>query len=173
MSVYEFSIKNIERKDVSLKDFAGKVLLIFNSATKCGFTPQYEGLENLYEKYKAKGLEVIDLPCNQFMNQAPGTNEEIANFCQVNYNTTFETYAKIKVNGPDEIPLYTYLKSEKPNDEIPGEENGKPSLKDKITSSKIKWNFTKFIIDREGNVYGRYGSRVKPEELEAVIEKLL
>ncbi len=173
MSVYEFSIKNIERKDVSLKDFAGKVLLIFNSATKCGFTPQYEGLEKLYEKYKDQGLVVIDLPCNQFMNQAPGTNEEIANFCQVNYNTTFETYAKIKVNGTDEIPLYTYLKSEKPNDELPGEENGKPSLKDKITSSKIKWNFTKFIIDREGKVYGRYGSRVKPEELAVVIEKLL
>jgi glutathione peroxidase len=173
MSVYDYSIKNIERKEIPLKQFQGKVLLIFNSATRCGYTPQYEGLETLYEKYHEKGLEVIDLPCNQFMNQAPGSDQEIANFCQVNYNTTFETYAKIKVNGSDELPLYTYLKSEKPNDEMPGKENEKPSLKEKLLGPKIKWNFTKFIIDRNGNVYGRYGSKVTPSELEQVIEKLL
>lgn len=173
MTVYDYSIKNIERKDVPLKKFQGKVILIFNSATRCGYTPQYEGLETLYEKYHDKGLEVIDLPCNQFMNQAPGSDLEIANFCQVNFNTTFETYSKIKVNGSDELPLYTYLKSEKPNDETPGNENEKPSLKEKVLGSKIKWNFTKFIIDRNGNVYGRYGSKVTPSELEQVIEKLL
>jgi glutathione peroxidase len=173
MSVYDYSVKNIEREDVKLDKFKGKVILIFNSATKCGYTPQYKGIQELYELYHDRGLEIIDLPCNQFLNQAPGSNEEIVSFCQANYHTTFETFAKIKVNGDDAIDLYKYLKKVKPNDEEPGNEEHKPSFIDKITSSKIKWNFTKFIIDREGNVFGRYGSKVTPEELKSVIEKLL
>ncbi|MCF7923759.1 MAG: glutathione peroxidase [Candidatus Izimaplasma sp.] len=173
MSVYNFNIKNIKGKNVSLKEYEGKVLLIVNTATKCGYTPQYEGLQALYEKFKDEGLEIIDLPCNQFMSQAPGTNKEVANFCQLNYNTTFETFAKIKVNGKDAIDLYKYLKEKKPFDEIPGEEGHKPTIINKLTGSKIKWNFTKFLVDKEGKVYGRYGSRVEPEKLEKSIEKLL
>jgi len=173
MSIYKFSIKNIAQQDVTLDRFKGKVILIFNSATKCGYTPQYNGIEELYEKYHEQGLEIIDLPCNQFLNQAPGSDEEIANFCQVKFDTKFETFSKIEVNGDDAIDLYKYLKEVKPNDEEPGKENHKPSLLDKITSSKIKWNFTKFLIDRKGNVFGRYGSKVTPEDLDSVIKKLL
>ncbi len=173
MSVYDYKIKNIKGKNVSLKDYKGKVLLIVNTATKCGYTPQYEGLQNLYDKFKDDGFEIIDLPCNQFMSQAPGSNEEIANFCQLNYDTTFETFAKVKVNGKDAIDLYKYLKEEKPYDEIPGEEGHKPKILNKLSGSRIKWNFTKFLIDKEGNVYGRYGSRVEPEKLEKPIKKLL
>ncbi len=173
MSVYDFSIKNIEREDVKLDKYQGKVLLIFNSATKCGFTPQYEGIQKLYDKYQDLGFEVIDLPCNQFMNQAPGSDKELAGFCQAAYHTTFETFAKIKVNGDDAIELFKYLKTQKPKDEVPGQESNNNGIKAKLMGSAIKWNFTKFIIDKEGNVYGRYGSRVKPEELQTVIEKLL
>ena len=173
MSVYDFSIKNINNEDVSLAKYKGKVLLIVNTATKCGFTPQYEGLENLYEKYKDKGLEIIDIPCNQFMSQAPGSNKEIAEFCKLNYNTAFETFAKANVNGEDAIDLYKYLKKVKPFDQVPGEEDQKPKLLKKLTGSKIKWNFTKFLVDKNGEVYGRYGSRVKPEDLEGTIKLLL
>ena len=173
MSVYDFTIKNIKFEDVSLEKFRGKVVLIFNSATKCGYTRQYEGIEELYEKYHEKGLEVIDLPCNQLLNQAPGSNEELAKFWQVTFNTKFETFAKVNVNGDDAIELYKYLKKVKPNDEKPGVRKQKPSLIDKVKGSGIKWNFTKFIIDRNGNVYGRYPSKVEPEELAPVIEKLL
>ncbi|MFP4478934.1 MAG: glutathione peroxidase [Candidatus Izemoplasmatales bacterium] len=173
MSVYKYSIQNIKGEDVSLEKYKGKVLLIVNTATKCGYTPQYEGLEALYEKYKDKGFEIIDLPCNQFMSQAPGTNKELAEFCKLKYGTKFETFAKVKVNGKDTIKLYKYLKNVKPYDEIPGEEGEKPTIKNKLTGSKIKWNFTKFLIDRNGEVYGRYSSRIIPEKLEPVIEKLL
>ena len=173
MSIYNYKIKNIKEKNISLKKYKDKVLLIVNTATKCGYTPQYEGLQNLYNKYNGKGFEIIDLPCNQFMSQAPGTNEEIVNFCQLNYNTTFETFAKIKVNGKDAIDLYKYLKDEKPYDEIPGEEGEKPKIKNKLSGARIKWNFTKFLINKEGNIYGRYGSRVEPEKLEKQIKKLL
>jgi glutathione peroxidase len=173
MSVYNYSIKNIEREDIKLDKFKGKVLLIFNSATKCGYTPQYQGIQELYEKYKEKGFEIIDLPCNQFLNQAPGSDQDLAGFCQANYHTTFETFAKIKVNGDDAIDLFKYLKSVKPDDETPGKEEFKPALTEDKSSSKIKWNFTKFIIEKNGNVFGRYGSKVKPEELASVIEKLL
>ncbi|MDY0023731.1 MAG: glutathione peroxidase [Candidatus Izemoplasmatales bacterium] len=173
MSVYDYSIKNIEREDVNLDKFKGKVILIFNSATKCGYTPQYKGIQELYEKYHDQGLEIIDLPCNQFLNQAPGSDEELASFCQVNYHTTFETFAKIKVNGDDAIDLYKYLKRVKPEDEEPGEETKQDELPEDSSKAKIKWNFTKFIIDRDGEVFGRYPSKVKPEDLASIIEKLL
>ena len=173
MSVYKYKIKNSKNENVSLKKYKGKVLLIVNTATKCGYTPQYEGLEALYEKYHDKGLEIIDLPCNQFMSQAPGSNKDVAEFCKINFGTKFETFAKVKVNGKDSIELYKYLKSVKPYDETPGDEGHKPTIKNKLLGSKIKWNFTKFLVNKDGEVFGRYGSRVEPKNLEGVIEKLL
>ena len=157
MSIYDYKVKNRKGEDVSLEDYKGKVLLIVNTATGCGFTPQYEGLENLYKKYHEKGLEILDFPCNQFGNQAPGSNDEIHEFCTLKYNTTFDQFAKIDVNGENESPLYTFLKSEKKG----------------ILSNKIKWNFTKFLVDKEGNVVGRFAPTVKPEDIDSKIAELL
>lgn len=173
MSIYKFSIKNIKHEDVSLEAYKGKVLLIVNTASKCGYTPQYEALEALYEKYNKEGFDIIDLPCNQFLSQAPGTDEDLAEFCKIYFNTKFQTFAKVKVNGKDTVDLYKYLKEVKPYDETPGEENVKPTIKNKLMGTKIKWNFTKFLVDKNGEVFGRYGSRVKPEQLESIIKKLL
>lgn len=157
MGVYDFTMKDANGKEVCLKDYKGKVLLIVNTATGCGFTPQYEGLENLYEKYSEKGLEVLDFPCNQFGNQAPGTEEEIVDFCQSRYGVTFKQFAKIEVNGENEAPLYTWLKKEKGG----------------IMGSKIKWNFTKFLIDRNGKVIERFAPMVTPDKIEEKIKELL
>ena len=157
MSVYDFAMKDIDGNQVSLADFKGKVLLIVNTATGCGFTPQYEGLEKLYQQYKDQGFEILDFPCNQFGNQAPGTEKEIVSFCQLNYNVTFKQFAKIEVNGANEVPLYTYLKKQKGG----------------LLGSAIKWNFTKFLVDREGNVVDRFGSVETPEKLEKSIKALL
>ncbi|MBR3133440.1 MAG: glutathione peroxidase [Clostridia bacterium] len=157
MSIYDYKVKNRKGEDVSLEDYKGKVLLIVNTATGCGFTPQYEGLENLYKKYHEKGLEILDFPCNQFGNQAPGSNDEIHEFCTLKYNTTFDQFAKIDVNGENESPLYTFLKSEKKG----------------MLSNKIKWNFTKFLVDKEGNVVGRFAPTVKPEDIDSKIAELL
>lgn len=157
MSIYDFIAKDIHGTEISLSKYKGKVLLIVNTATGCGFTPQYEGLQTLYEKYQSKGLEILDFPCNQFGNQAPGTEAEIVSFCQLNYNVTFPQFAKIEVNGEGEHPLYTYLKKQKGG----------------FLGSKIKWNFTKFLVDRNGNVIARFASTVTPEKIEAQIEKLL
>jgi glutathione peroxidase len=176
MNVYDYSINKIDGSKVSLEDYKGKVLLIVNTATKCGFTPQYKGLEELYEKYKDHGFEIIDLPCNQFLNQAPENNNEIANFCQVNYGTQFETFAKIKVNGEDAHPLYKYLKEEKPKDVDNGEmAELQKKLKGKfsVDKSEIQWNFTKFLIDRQGNVVERYAPTIEPEKIKGKIEELL
>ncbi len=152
-NIYDISVKDQKGNDVSLKGFEGKVLLIVNTAPGCGFTPQYEGLEALYKKYKEQGFEVLDFPCNQFLGQAPGTDEEINSFCTLRYNTTFPRFKKIKVNGKEEDGLYTYLKSHK-----------------KVS---IKWNFTKFLINKNGEVIERYGPMVKPEEIEEDIVKAL
>ena len=157
MGIYDFKVKAQDGSEVSLSDCKGKVLLIVNTATGCGFTPQYEGLQTLYEKYQSKGLEILDFPCNQFGNQAPGTEAEIVSFCRLNYNVTFPQFAKIEVNGEGEHPLYTYLKKQKGG----------------FLGSKIKWNFTKFLVDRNGNVVARFASTVTPEKIEAQIEKLL
>ena len=164
---------------VSLKEFKDKVLIIVNTATGCGFTPQYEGLETLYKKYHEKGLEVLDFPCNQFGNQAPSTDDEIHEFCALKYNTTFDQFTKIDVNGDDEIGLYTYLKSQIKEDKIDGIKN-KMAMKtvEKISKTckkdgDIKWNFTKFVVDRKGNVVGRYSPTFKPEDMEEDILKLL
>ncbi len=152
-SIYDIVVKDMEGKDVSLSEYKGKVLLIVNTATGCGFTPQYSGLEAMYRKYKEQGFEILDFPCNQFFGQAPGSDEEIHSFCQLKYDVSFKQFHKIDVNGKNEDPLYTYLKSQK--------------------KGRIKWNFAKFLIDREGNVVSRYGSMSKPEAIEPDVEKLL
>lgn len=157
MSIYDYTVKDAKGNPVSLKEYEGKALLIVNTATGCGFTPQYEGLQNLYEKYKDHGFEILDFPCNQFGNQAPGSNDEIATFCTMKYGTTFPQFLKIDVNGKNEDPLYTYLKSEKTG----------------TLGNRIKWNFTKFLVDKNGNVIDRFAPTAKPENLEEAISKIL
>ena len=156
-TVYDFKVKDIEDNYVSLEKYKGKVLLIVNTATECGFTPQYQGLEELQKKYEDRGFEVLDFPCNQFGGQAPGSDSEIANFCTARFGTTFDRFSKIDVNGENEDPLYTFLKSAKGG----------------VFGDKIKWNFTKFLVDRDGNVVERYSSQKKPENIAKDIEKLL
>ena len=157
MSIYDFTMKDAQGANVALSDYRGKVLLVVNTATGCGFTPQYEGLEALYKKYHEQGFEILDFPCNQFGNQAPGTDSEIVSFCQLKYNTTFKQFSKIEVNGENEAPLYTYLKKEQGG----------------LLGSKIKWNFTKFLVDREGKVVDRFGPTETPEKIEGKIKALL
>lgn len=179
MTIYDLKIKNREDKDISLKSFKGKVLLIVNTATGCGFTPQYEGLEELYEKYHNQGLEILDFPCNQFGHQAPGNDEEIHQFCTGKYKTKFDQMKKIEVNGINEDPLYTFLKKEQKEDIINGLKN-KMSMKaiEKISTSyqkteDIKWNFTKFLINKEGKVIKRYSPTYNPKDIENDIKELL
>jgi glutathione peroxidase len=157
-SIYDFKVKTIEGKETTLAPYKGKVMLIVNVASKCGYTPQYDGLQTLYEKYHEKGLVILGFPCNQFANQEPGTEEEIQHFCRVNFGVTFPMFSKIEVNGENTPPLYAYLKSEQTG--ILGTE-------------AIKWNFTKFLVDREGKVVARFGPSTKPNEIEEEIEKLL
>ena len=179
MNIYDLSVKNRNDEDISLKNFEGKVLIIVNTATGCGFTPQYEGLEKLYKKYHDKGLEVLDFPCNQFGNQAPGTDDEIHEFCSLKYNTSFDQFKKIDVNGENESPLYTYLKSKIAEDTIDGMKN-KMAMKavEKISKTcknknDIKWNFTKFLVNKNGEVVGRYSPTYKPEDMEETVKNLL
>lgn len=157
-ALYEFDCPRLNGKEQSLADYKGKVLLIVNTASKCGFTPQFEGLETLYKDLKDKGLEILGFPCNQFGKQDPGSNDEIGEFCQINYGVSFPMFAKIDVNGAETAPIYKHLKSEKPG--IFGTE-------------KIKWNFTKFLVDREGNVVKRFAPKDKPEAIRSAIEALL
>lgn len=156
-TIYDFSVPTVSGDELSLEQYRGKVLLIVNTASKCGFTPQYEGLQNLFDEYNDQGLVVIALPCNQFGKQEPGSNVEIQEFCQLNYGLSFPVMGKVDVNGKDEHPLYTHLKSEAGG----------------MLTDKIKWNFTKFLINREGEVIKRYGSIDKPESIKKDIEKLL
>ena len=179
MSIYDYCIKNRNGEDISISEFKGKVLLIVNTATGCGFTPQYEGLEKLYKEYHNKGLEILDFPCNQFGSQAPGNDDEIHQFCQFKYNTSFDQFSKIDVNGENESPLFAYIKSQKPEDVIDGMKN-KIAMKaiDKISTTckkegDIKWNFTKFLIDRDGKVVERYSPTYKPEDIEEDIKNLI
>ena len=157
MEIYDFKVKDNKGNEISLSEFKGKVLLIVNTATGCGFTPQYEGLEELYKKYKSKGLEILDFPCNQFGHQAPGSDDEINSFCTLNYDTTFPRFKKIDVNGENADPLYKWLKKEKGG----------------IFGNAIKWNFTKFLIDRNGRVIDRYSPTTTPAKIENKIRKLL
>lgn len=155
--IYDFTVTNNDGESVSMSDYKGKVLLIVNTASKCGFTKQYPGLEVLYQKYKDQGLVVVGFPCNQFAGQEPGTDAEIATFCELNYGVTFPLMSKINVNGKDAEPLYVFLK------EQAGEGH----------SGSIKWNFTKFLVSRDGTHIQRFGSRTTPEELHDYIEALL
>ncbi len=157
MNIYDIEVETRTEGKIKLDRYKGKVLLIVNTATGCGFTPQYEGLEKLYKKYKDEGFEILDFPCNQFGNQAPGTDNEIHEFCTLKYNTSFEQFSKIDVNGKGESALYKYLKSQQKG----------------LLSKNIKWNFTKFLIDKTGNVVGRYAPTIKPEELDSKIKDLL
>ncbi|MCD8107241.1 MAG: glutathione peroxidase [Oscillospiraceae bacterium] len=157
MGIYDYTVKDGSGNDVLLSDYKGKVLLIVNTATGCGFTPQYDGLQELYSKYAERGFEILDFPCNQFAGQAPGTDEEIASFCTGRFGVTFKQFHKIDVNGANEEPLYTFLKSQ-----IGG-----------VAGKNIKWNFTKFLVDRNGNVVARHAPTKTPKSLEEEIEKLL
>ncbi|MBR0295923.1 MAG: glutathione peroxidase [Paludibacteraceae bacterium] len=179
MTLYDFMVLDTKKQPVSLAEYKGKVLLVVNTATGCGFTPQYEALENLYKKYQDKGLVILDFPCNQFAGQAPGTEEEIVTFCQLKYNVSFPQFAKIEVNGENASPLFEYLKEQAPSEEYNGLK-AKSTAKLLKTISKtykkendIRWNFTKFLVDREGNVIGRYAPTTKPEDIEKDILKLL
>ena len=157
MDIYDIIVKDSKGNDISMEDYRGKVLLIVNTATACGFTPQYKDLQDLYIKYKEQGFEILDFPCNQFGSQASGTNEEIVNFCEMKYKTTFKTLAKIDVNGDNADPLFKFLKESKKG----------------FLMEAIKWNFTKFLLDREGNVIDRYAPITNPSKIEKDIVELL
>ncbi len=171
MNVYDLKVKNVNQEEVSLSTYKGKVVLIVNTATKCGLTPQYEGLEKLYQKYKKKGFEILDFPCNQFMNQAPGSDEEISSFCELNYQTTFTRFSKLNVNGKDADPLYKYLKKIKSEDYS---EKSKFSLLSLLRKKgEIKWNFTKFLVNQNGDVIYRFSPAFLPKDIEKFIEGVL
>lgn len=175
--IYDFKVKNINGEEISLEKYKGKVLLIVNTASGCGFTPQYEGLQKIYDKYKDKGLEILDFPCNQFFEQASGSDVELSNFCKLTYGTTFETFAKIEVNGNNALELYKFLKSEAPqaeDDEASKLLYGKlEGMGFKTDGEDIKWNFTKFLVDRNGKVVSRFAPTYEPEKLASTINELL
>ena len=156
-TLYDFSVLNQDDQETSLKNYRGKVLLIVNTATGCGLTPQYLGLQELYDRYQEQGFEVLDFPCNQFMGQAPGTAEEINAFCNLYYQTTFPRFSKIKVNGKEADPLYVWLKDQKSGP----------------LGKRIEWNFAKFLINREGQVIERFSSKTSPQQIESTIKALL
>lgn len=157
-TVYEYSGRTLKGEDVSLENFKGKVLLVVNTASKCGFTPQYKGLEAMYEKYKEKGFEILGFPCNQFGKQEPGDSEAISEFCELNFGVSFPLFQKIEVNGPNTHPLYQHLKSEAPG---------------LLGSQAVKWNFTKFLVNQEGRVLKRFAPTDTPEKIEKEVAKLL
>ena len=157
MTVYSFTVKTMDGTEKSLADYKGKVLLIVNTASRCGFTPQFQGLQDLYDTYKDKGFEILGFPCNQFGKQEPDSNEEILNFCQTNYGVTFPMFQKIDVNGENAHPLFQYLKK---------------ATKGMLTEN-IKWNFTKFLVNKEGEAVERFAPQTKPESIAKHIEKLL
>lgn len=157
MSVYDYIVQTASGKEQALAEYQGKVLLIVNTASKCGFTPQYGELQNLYDQYHDQGLEILAFPCDQFAHQEPGTNEEIQSFCQLNYGVTFPVFAKIDVNGSKAHPLYQYLRSQQGG----------------VLGDSIKWNFTKFLVGRDGNVVSRSAPAVDPEKMAEEIQVLL
>ena len=181
MGIYDYSVKAQDGSEVSLADYRGKVILIINSATECGFTPQYDSLQDLYEKYSDQGFVILDFPCNQFGHQAPGSNEEIVSFCDSTYGITFPIFSKIEVNGSNESPLYAYLKSQKGFAGFDPDHPLTPMIEsflertdpDYAKSSDIKWNFTKFLIDRQGNVVERFEPTADMIAVEEQITKLL
>lgn len=158
MSIFDMKIKTINGEEQSMSTYKGKVLVIVNTASKCGFTPQYKALQELYERYQSEGLEILGFPCNQFMSQEPGDEEEIKSFCQLNYGVTFPMFAKVDVNGSDAHPLFTHLTKEAPG---------------LLGSKAVKWNFTKFLIDRHGKAVERFSPNTDPKEMEEKIQQLL
>ncbi len=179
-SIYDFSVKTASGEDLSLSEYKGKVILVVNTATGCGFTPQYAPIEQLYKDYHDKGLEILDIPCNQFANQAPGTDEEIHEFCTLHYNTTFPQMKKTDVNGETADPLFVYLAAEKPFQGFgKGVKNAMlekfSNMNNKAFGDKayIRWNFTKFVIDREGNIVARFEPTAEMADVEACIKSLL
>ena len=181
MSIYGMKVNLINGEELSLSQFKGKVLIIANTASKCGFTPQYEGLQKIYDKYHAAGLEILGVPCNQFMEQEPGTEKEVKSFCELNYGVSFHLTEKTDVRGENAHPLFQYLTSQIPFQGFdlnhPLEKILSDMLKEKfsewLANDSIKWNFTKFLIDREGNVGARFEPTSEPEEMISEIEKLL
>ena len=157
-NIYDIHIKDSSNKELSMSKFEGKTLLIVNVASKCGLTPQYKGLQSLYEEYKDRNFVVLGFPCNQFGGQEPGTNSEINNFCEINYSVTFPIFSKIKVNGPDSHPLFKLLK------------NDKPGI---FRTESIKWNFTKFLVNSSGKIIDRFSPRVEPKYIRSEIERIL
>ena len=157
ISIYDFSVLNQDKQAIPLDAYRGKVLLIVNTATVCGLTPQYQGLQELYDRYQDQDFEILDFPCNQFMGQAPGSAEEINSFCSLHYQTTFPRFSKVKVNGKEADPLYVWLKDQKSGP----------------LGKRIEWNFAKFLIDRDGQVLERFSSKTEPKTLQKSIENLL
>ena len=157
MKFYDFKARKMNGQEVSMNEYEGKVILVVNTASKCGLTPQFKELQEIYEEYKSKGLEILGFPCNQFAKQDSGSNEEIHEFCQLNYGVTFTMFEKIEVNGENAHPLYKFLRKEAKG----------------LFGNKIKWNFTKFLIDSQGNIIKRYAPTVKPQQIKTDIEKLL
>ena len=180
-SIYDYSVFTPKGEEVKLSTFAGKVLVIVNTATGCGFTPQYEQLEDMYKKYHDKGLEIIDIPCNQFGNQAPGNDDEIHEFCSLHFNTTYDQFKKSDVNGEKELPLYTFLKSQKGFAGFDKSNKLTPILEDMLGKADpdyakkpdIKWNFTKFIVNRNGEVVARFEPTADMKDVEACAVSLL
>ena len=175
--IYDYSVKDAKGDSVSLEEYKGNVLLVVNTATGCGLTPQYEGLQKIYDKYKDSGLEILDFPSNQFFEQAPGSNEEISNFCKLTYGTTFKTFGKIDVNGENSDPLYVFLKKEAP---VATEDDASKGLYNLLSGKgfntsgdDIKWNFTKFLVSKEGKVLARFAPTFEPEKIEEQIKELL
>ena len=180
MNIYDITVKNNKNEDVELSQYKGKVLLIVNTATGCGFTPHYKELEEMYELYHEQGLEIIDVPCNQFAGQTPGTDDEIHEFCTLKYNTQFPQFKKSDVNGENELPLFTYLKSQQG---FAGFGKGVKALamgtmlkkidKDYKNNPDIKWNFTKFVVDRDGNVVARFEPTTDMKEVQKFVASLI
>ena len=179
MSIYDYKVTKRDGSEAAMSEFSGKVLLIVNTATGCGFTPQYKGLEELYQKYHDKGLEILDFPCDQFGHQAPGEDDQIHEFCTMKYHTTFDQFKKIEVNGPNATELFKFLKSQKGFEGFTGV---KGTLMKAVVSKfdpdyksnpEIKWNFTKFLVDRSGNVVERFESTVEPAKIDEKISALL
>ena len=180
MSFYDYSVTTPKGEEISMKDYAGKVVMVVNTATGCGFTPHYKDIEDMYEKYHDQGFEVIDVPCNQFKGQAPGTDEEIHEFCQLHYNTKFPQMKKSDVNGENAIPLFKYLKSQKGLEGFDKNPAGllmsgllKTIDKDYKKNPEIKWNFTKFIVDREGNVVARFEPTTDMKKVDEFVASLI
>lgn len=157
MSVYDYSAKTLKGEEKPLSDYKGKALLIVNTASKCGFTPQYEGLQELYDKYKDQEFEILGFPSNQFMNQEPGSDDDIEEFCQLNYGVSFPMFSKTDVNGEDAHPLFKYLTANAPG----------------VASNKVKWNFTKFLVNKNGEVVDRFAPKTKPTSIEKDIQKII